>query len=149
MQNITCHQLFILCTELAQAVQQPAEPKADQKVAPTVEKKAAATAEQKALLDTEQKVASNVEVKTTPTVAVSDEKTKQKSEEDSSLPKCIGPGCENNAQPDSVYCGNDCILRHAAAAMKSITDVKEPKQKDKAKASKTKFTPKVTWTSFK
>ncbi|KAM6980810.1 death-inducer obliterator 1-like [Aplochiton taeniatus] len=55
----------------------------------------------------------------------------------SSLPKCIGPGCERNAQPDSVYCGNDCILRHAAAAMKSITDVKEPKQKDKPKAQKT------------
>uniref|UniRef100_A0A3Q3FQG5 PHD-type domain-containing protein n=1 Tax=Labrus bergylta TaxID=56723 RepID=A0A3Q3FQG5_9LABR len=55
----------------------------------------------------------------------------QPAAEDSSLPKCIGPGCDNNAQPDSVYCGNDCILRHAAAAMKSITDVKEPKQKEK------------------
>uniref|UniRef100_A0A3B4Z8N1 PHD-type domain-containing protein n=1 Tax=Stegastes partitus TaxID=144197 RepID=A0A3B4Z8N1_9TELE len=64
--------------------------------------------------------------------------------DDSSLPKCIGPGCDNNAQPDSVYCGNDCILRHAAAAMKSITDVKEPKQKDKdkSKAQKNKSTPK-------
>uniref|UniRef100_A0AAY4EC93 PHD-type domain-containing protein n=1 Tax=Denticeps clupeoides TaxID=299321 RepID=A0AAY4EC93_9TELE len=51
----------------------------------------------------------------------------------SSLPKCIGPGCDRNALPDSVYCGNDCILRHAAAAMKSITDVKEPIQKDKSK----------------
>uniref|UniRef100_G3P6J1 Death inducer-obliterator 1 n=1 Tax=Gasterosteus aculeatus TaxID=69293 RepID=G3P6J1_GASAC len=60
--------------------------------------------------------------------------------EDSSLPKCIGPGCENNAQPDSVYCGNGCILRHAAAAMKSITD--EPKQKDAAKAQKTTAAPK-------
>uniref|UniRef100_A0A8D0D7Z3 PHD-type domain-containing protein n=1 Tax=Sander lucioperca TaxID=283035 RepID=A0A8D0D7Z3_SANLU len=66
----------------------------------------------------------------------------QPAEEESSLPKCIGPGCENNAQPDSVYCGNDCILEHAAAAMKSITDVKDPKQKDKAKAQKTKSTPK-------
>ncbi|CAK6958397.1 death-inducer obliterator 1 isoform X1 [Scomber scombrus] len=65
-----------------------------------------------------------------------------KAEVESSLPKCIGPGCENNAQPDSVYCGNDCILRHAAAAMKSITDVKEPKQKEKPKAQKTKSTPK-------
>lgn len=108
-----------------------------------MEKKAAATAEQKALLDAEQKVASNVEVKTTPTVEVPNEKTKQIMD-DSSLPKCIGPGCENNAQPDSVYCGNDCILRHAAAAMKSITDVKEPKQKDKAMAPKPKSTPKVT-----
>uniref|UniRef100_A0A667ZM08 Death inducer-obliterator 1 n=1 Tax=Myripristis murdjan TaxID=586833 RepID=A0A667ZM08_9TELE len=55
--------------------------------------------------------------------------------EESNLPKCIGPGCENNAQPDSVYCGNDCILRHAAVAMKS---------KERAKAQKTKSTPKVT-----
>uniref|UniRef100_A0A8C6NQG2 Death inducer-obliterator 1 n=1 Tax=Nothobranchius furzeri TaxID=105023 RepID=A0A8C6NQG2_NOTFU len=61
--------------------------------------------------------------------------------EDASLPKCIGPGCESNAQPDSVYCGNDCILKHAAAAMKSITDVKDPKDKTKAQT-------KVTWTVF-
>lgn len=103
------------------------------------------TAEQKAAPGAEQKVASNVEVNTTPEVP--EEKAGQKAEDESSLPKCIGPGCENNAQPDSVYCGNDCILRHAAAAMKSITDVKEPKQKDKAKAQKTKATPKVTWTT--
>lgn len=106
-----------------------------------MQKKAAVTVEQKPLPDSEQKVASNVEVKTTPTA---EEKAGQKSEEESSLPKCIGPGCENNAQPDSVYCGNDCILRHAAAAMKSITDDKEPKQKDKAKSEKAKPTPKVT-----
>uniref|UniRef100_A0A8C6U4P5 Zinc finger PHD-type domain-containing protein n=1 Tax=Neogobius melanostomus TaxID=47308 RepID=A0A8C6U4P5_9GOBI len=55
--------------------------------------------------------------------------------EDSVAPKCIGPGCEKNAQTDSVYCGSDCILRHAAAAMKSIT---EPSQKDKAKPQKSK-----------
>uniref|UniRef100_A0A4W4FHI6 PHD-type domain-containing protein n=1 Tax=Electrophorus electricus TaxID=8005 RepID=A0A4W4FHI6_ELEEL len=54
--------------------------------------------------------------------------------EGSSLPKCIGPGCERDALPDSVYCGNDCILRHAAAAMKTITtDSKETKPKEKAK----------------
>ena len=119
----------------------------DQKSASTVEKKAAPTAERKSVSDTEQKVASNVEVKTTPTMEAPGEKAAQKVEEDSSLPKCIGPGCENNAQPDSVYCGNDCILRHAAAAMKSITDVKEPKQKDKTKAQKTKPTPKVIRTT--
>lgn len=50
-----------------------------------------------------------------------------------SLPKCIGPGCSKNALPDSVYCGNDCILRHAAAAMKTITVVKETKPKEKPK----------------
>ncbi|XP_066526286.1 death-inducer obliterator 1 isoform X2 [Hoplias malabaricus] len=54
--------------------------------------------------------------------------------EESSLPKCIGPGCERDALPDSVYCGNDCILKHAAAAMKTITtDGKEAKPKEKAK----------------
>lgn len=129
---------------MEQAVQQPVGSKAEQKSAG---KKAAPTAEQKALPDSEHKVASNVEVKTTPTAEVPEEKAGQKAEEESSLPKCIGPGCENNAQPDSVYCGNDCILRHAAATMKSITDVKEPKQKDKAKAQKTKSTPKVTRTT--
>lgn len=118
-------------------------PKADPKVTPAPEKKAAAAA----VPDTDEKVASNVEVKTTPTAEAQQEQSGQKAEEDASLPKCIGPGCENNAQPDSVYCGNDCILRHAAAAMKSITDVKEPKQKEKAKAQKTKSAPKVTWTS--
>ena len=131
--------MIVLCTDLEQSIQQPAQPKADQKVAPTVEKKAEPTAEQKTLPDPDQKVASNIEVNTTPTVE------EKKADEESSLPKCIGPGCENNAQPDSVYCGNDCILRHAAAAMKSITDVKEPKQKDKPKAQKTKPTPKVIW----
>lgn len=72
----------------------------------------------------------------------------QQTVEESSLPKCIGPGCDRNALPDSVYCGNDCILRHAAAAMKSITDVKEPKQKNKPKTQKRpdpRTTPKVTW----
>lgn len=128
-------------------MQHPAVLKDDQKSAAAVEKKAAA--EQKALPDAEQKVASNVEVKTTPTAGVLQESSLQKAEDDSALPKCIGPGCENNAQPDSVYCGNDCILRHAAAAMKSITDVKEPKQKDKdkAKVQKSKSAPKVTWTT--
>lgn len=125
-------------------LQQPAVPKADQKSVPTVEKKAAPAAEQKALPETEPKVASNVEVKTTPTAEVPEEKA-----EDSSLPKCIGPGCENNAQPDSVYCGNDCILRHAAVTMKSITDVKEPKPKEKPKSQKSKSTPKRSGTGGK
>ncbi|XP_071377334.1 death-inducer obliterator 1 [Centroberyx affinis] len=130
------------------ALQQTAEQKAGQKATPTVEQKMASKVQQNAAPNAEQKMASNVELKTTPTVEQKvvpkvQEKTVQKAVE-SSLPKCIGPGCENNAQPDSVYCGNDCILRHAAAAMKSITDVKEPKQKDKekAKAQKAKSTPK-------
>lgn len=128
---------------MEQALQQPAQPKAGQKAAATADKKAAGKADQKAAAaDAEEKVASSVEVKTTPTA----EAPMGKEAEDSSLPKCIGPGCENNAQPDSVYCGNGCILRHAAAAMKSITD--EPKQKDAAKAQKTTAAPKVTWTPW-
>lgn len=128
-------------------MQQPAGLKEAPKSAPAVEKKGKSTAEQKPLPDAEQKVASNVEVKTTPTTELPEKKAVQKAEEESSAPKCIGPGCDNNAQPDSVYCGNDCILRHAAAAMKSITDVKEPKQ-EKPKTQKTRSTPKVTRTTW-
>uniref|UniRef100_W5M8J1 Death-inducer obliterator 1 n=1 Tax=Lepisosteus oculatus TaxID=7918 RepID=W5M8J1_LEPOC len=62
----------------------------------------------------------------------------------STLPTCIGPGCTNQALPDSVYCGNDCILRHAAAAMKTLTDVKEPKPKEKPKLKAQKKTPSKT-----
>ncbi|KAM9759815.1 death-inducer obliterator 1 isoform 2-T2 [Menidia menidia] len=114
---------------------QPAvEPKADQRSTAAPQPKAAPAAEQKATPDSVQKVATIVEVNTTPTVEAPVDKPAQKAEDDASLPKCIGPGCERNAQPDSVYCGHDCILRHAAAAMKSITDVKEPKEKDKSKA---------------
>ncbi|XP_051967151.1 death-inducer obliterator 1-like [Xyrauchen texanus] len=58
--------------------------------------------------------------------------------EESSLPKCIGPGCERDALLDTVYCGNDCILRHAAAAMKSITtDGKDSKQIERGKPKNT------------
>lgn len=61
--------------------------------------------------------------------------------EGSSLPKCIGPGCERDALPESVYCGNDCILRHAAAAMKTITtDGKDSKQKERGKPKAQKKT---------
>lgn len=132
--------ILILCKchhEAKLYLQQPVEPKEGQKV---LEKKAG---EQKPVQDTEQKVASNVEVKTTPTAEAPEEKVVEKPSEEASLPKCIGPGCENDAQPDSVYCGNDCILRHAAAAMKSISDDKEPKE-DKVNPEKAKSAPKVT-----
>ncbi|XP_053724415.1 death-inducer obliterator 1-like [Synchiropus splendidus] len=75
----------------------------------------------------DEMVETNVEVNTTSTV-------EEKPTEDASLPKCIGPGCENVAQPDSVYCGNDCILKHAAATMKTITV--EPQPKDGSQKSK-------------
>ncbi|XP_029773993.1 death-inducer obliterator 1 [Suricata suricatta] len=51
--------------------------------------------------------------------------------------KCTGPGCPNVAQPDSVYCSSDCILKHAAATMKSLSAGKEQKPKPKEK-TKTK-----------
>ncbi|XP_034497290.1 death-inducer obliterator 1 isoform X2 [Ailuropoda melanoleuca] len=47
--------------------------------------------------------------------------------------KCIGPGCSNVAQPDSVYCSSDCILKHAAATMKFLSSGKEQKPKPKEK----------------
>lgn len=54
--------------------------------------------------------------------------------------KCIGPGCFNVAQPDSVYCSNDCILKHAAATMKFLSAGKDsktkPKEKVKSKSEK-------------
>ncbi|ELK04400.1 Death-inducer obliterator 1 [Pteropus alecto] len=54
--------------------------------------------------------------------------------------RCIGPGCSSVAQPDSVYCSNDCILKHAAATMQFLRSGKEPKpkpkEKTKAKAEK-------------
>ncbi|XP_047626629.1 death-inducer obliterator 1 isoform X2 [Phacochoerus africanus] len=45
--------------------------------------------------------------------------------------KCIGPGCSSAAQPDSVYCSSDCILKHAAATMRLLSAGKEPKPKPK------------------
>lgn len=148
---MTCHIDFSVYWPihlLKQAVQQAAEQKAQQMVPPKVESKASPNAEQKLASNTEQKAAPMMEQKAEPEVAPEvEEKVVEKAEE-ASLPKCIGPGCENNAQPDSVYCGNDCILRHAAAAMRSITDVKDSRQKDKAKAKAQKkagsrSTPKV------
>ncbi|MEQ2262191.1 hypothetical protein XENORESO_000648, partial [Xenotaenia resolanae] len=124
------------------AIDQPAKPEANQKVVSAGDPKVPPAAEQKAPPEPEQRVETTVEVNTTPAVEVPEEKGKQKAEDDSSLPKCIGPGCDGIAQPESVYCGNDCILKHAAAAMKSITDVKEPKQKDKTKPQKNKSTAK-------
>uniref|UniRef100_H0X9W8 Death-inducer obliterator 1 n=1 Tax=Otolemur garnettii TaxID=30611 RepID=H0X9W8_OTOGA len=55
--------------------------------------------------------------------------------------KCIGPGCSSVAQPDSVYCSNDCILKHAAATMKFLSSGKEqkPKPKEKVKIKAEKF----------
>uniref|UniRef100_A0A3B5A685 Death inducer-obliterator 1 n=1 Tax=Stegastes partitus TaxID=144197 RepID=A0A3B5A685_9TELE len=50
-------------------------------------------------------------------------------ETDSSFPLCIGPSCSKQALPDSVYCGTDCILQHAAFTMKTLSGPKVPKPK--------------------
>ncbi|XP_047397513.1 death-inducer obliterator 1 isoform X2 [Sciurus carolinensis] len=47
--------------------------------------------------------------------------------------RCIGPGCCSVAQPDSVYCSNDCILKHAAATMRFLSSGKEQKPRPKEK----------------
>ncbi|XP_015265819.1 PREDICTED: death-inducer obliterator 1 [Gekko japonicus] len=44
---------------------------------------------------------------------------------------CIGPGCSNVAQPGSVYCGHECIIKHATATMKLMSESKEQKPKEK------------------
>nr|XP_046253397.1 uncharacterized protein LOC124063618 isoform X2 [Scatophagus argus] len=64
---------------------------------------------------------------------------------DNSLPLCIGPGCSKQALPDSVYCGTDCILQHAAVTMKTLSVPKLPKSKGRAqrKAATARPTTKV------
>nr|XP_020660275.1 death-inducer obliterator 1 isoform X1 [Pogona vitticeps]XP_020660276.1 death-inducer obliterator 1 isoform X1 [Pogona vitticeps] len=47
---------------------------------------------------------------------------------------CIGPGCSNVAQPGSVYCSHECILNHAAATMKFLSEGKEQKPKEKIRS---------------
>ncbi|XP_036915936.1 death-inducer obliterator 1 [Sturnira hondurensis] len=50
------------------------------------------------------------------------------------IAKCIGPGCSRVAQPDSVYCSSDCILKHAAATMRFLSAGREARVKPKEKA---------------
>ncbi|KAJ1122630.1 hypothetical protein NDU88_001115 [Pleurodeles waltl] len=57
------------------------------------------------------------------------------------VPKCIGPGCSTLAQPDSVYCSHECILKHAAATMQSLRTGKESKPKEKTINKPEKVTP--------
>ncbi|KAM6457865.1 death-inducer obliterator 1 isoform 1-T2 [Liasis olivaceus] len=53
--------------------------------------------------------------------------------EDPEAANCIGPGCSKVAQPGSVYCGHECILKHAAATMKFLSEGKEQKPKEKTR----------------
>lgn len=58
---------------------------------------------------------------------------KEKDEkQNAAAPKCIGPGCSNDALPESVYCGHQCIIRHAAVAMHGVSEPKaQPEIKPK------------------
>lgn len=56
----------------------------------------------------------------------------QDMETDMSLRLCTGPGCLKQALADSVYCGTDCILQHAAATMKTLSTPRMPKSKGRA-----------------
>jgi len=38
--------------------------------------------------------------------------------------KCTVSSCDNDALPGSVYCSNQCILRHAKESLKAIAKVK-------------------------
>ncbi|XP_051516364.1 death-inducer obliterator 1 isoform X2 [Myxocyprinus asiaticus] len=60
-----------------------------------------------------------------------EEKEQKMVDEKVALPSCIGPGCSNAALPESVYCGHQCIVQHAAAAMKNLS---EPKTETKPTA---------------
>uniref|UniRef100_A0A3B4D3G2 Death inducer-obliterator 1 n=2 Tax=Pygocentrus nattereri TaxID=42514 RepID=A0A3B4D3G2_PYGNA len=72
--------------------------------------------------------------------ASKEEKVEQEvAEEKAAVPKCIGPGCDNSALPESVYCGHQCIIRHAAVAMQSIS---EPKTEPQIQTIQTKPAPK-------
>ncbi|XP_026800791.3 death-inducer obliterator 1 [Pangasianodon hypophthalmus] len=56
----------------------------------------------------------------------------EKVKEKAAVPKCIGPGCSNDALPESVYCGHQCIIRHAAVAMHGLSEPKaQPEIKNK------------------
>lgn len=72
---------------------------------------------------------------------------KAEMETDDSIPLCMGPGCIKQPLPDSVYCGSDCIVQHAAVTMKTLTDPKEPKAKGRMQrkpATATRPTAKVS-----
>lgn len=54
-------------------------------------------------------------------------------EKKAAVPKCIGPGCSNDALPESVYCGHQCIIRHAAVAIHGLSEPRaQPEIKPKA-----------------
>ncbi|KAL0150174.1 hypothetical protein M9458_054601, partial [Cirrhinus mrigala] len=71
------------------------------------------------------------EIDSTSVVGIEQPVEEEMDAEKAALPKCIGPGCSNDSLPESVYCGHQCIVRHAAVAMKSLS---EPKIETKSAA---------------
>ncbi|XP_051956364.1 death-inducer obliterator 1 isoform X2 [Xyrauchen texanus] len=73
-----------------------------------------------------------------------EEKKQKMVDEKVALPNCIGPGCSNAALPESVYCGHQCIVQHAAAAMKNLSEPKtETKPAEPTKSEKRSFLAKL------
>ncbi|XP_061545216.1 death-inducer obliterator 1 isoform X2 [Phycodurus eques] len=62
-------------------------------------------------------------------------------ETDCSGSLCIGPGCSKPALQDSVYCGTDCIVQHAAVTMKSLSDTKVPNPRGQVQRKATPIIP--------
>lgn len=89
------------------------------------------------LEEEEVKMKVEEEVKVEEMNVMVDEKVKV---EEAASPKCIGPGCSNDALSESVYCGHQCIVRHAAVTMKSLS---EPKIESKPPAPPTEPSIKV------
>uniref|UniRef100_A0A8C4Q8W9 TFIIS central domain-containing protein n=1 Tax=Eptatretus burgeri TaxID=7764 RepID=A0A8C4Q8W9_EPTBU len=66
--------------------------------------------------------------------------------------KCVVDGCDKGAQPGSVYCSSECILKHAAAALQTLKkddDVKKSKKKEVVKKKKKKVKFELTPKSMK
>ena len=44
------------------------------------------------------------------------------SQEETATRHCIGPGCEKMVTPPTAYCSEECIEKHAAYALKKLSD---------------------------
>ncbi|XP_077462923.1 uncharacterized protein LOC144078575 [Stigmatopora argus] len=114
-----------VCLSLSLSAQQP-----EDKQEPVSQKK---TVEGELKANDIEKVLT-VETKSKPEIAVD-------METNCSRPLCIGPGCSNPALQDSVYCGTDCIVQHAALTMKSLSDPKVQNARGQVERKATSITP--------
>ncbi|XP_047445529.1 uncharacterized protein LOC125010755 isoform X2 [Mugil cephalus] len=94
------------------------------------------------VVEEEEKANEEEEVKDEQTPVTKPEtKPEAEMETGCSLPLCIGPGCSKQALPDSVYCGTDCILQHAAVTMKTLSGPKVPKPRGRTQRKAATGTP--------